>query len=164
MKIEFGGMLDGEAKKFAVKQFNKYMLRFLLIVVVGLLPASLLLLTYNISVCHILGWVGIGVLGLSVVLMVCALIVNAARGYKGVCNCNVVVEGGEVKYRSGKNSDKKSVESVQKVVDYGEFYRIVFSESFASADDCICQKSLLCSGTTEDFETLFEGKMQSANK
>lgn len=127
MKIEFSGMLDGEAKKFAVKQFNKYMLRFLLIVAVGLLPASLLLLTYNISVCHILGWVGIGVLGLSVVLMVCALIVNAARGYKGVCNRNVVVEDGEVKYRSGKNSDKKSVESVQKVVDYGEFYRIVFS-------------------------------------
>lgn len=164
MKIEFSGMLDGEAKKFAVKQFNKYMLRFLLIVAVGLLPASLLLLTYNISVCHILGWVGIGVLGLSVVLMVCALIVNSARGYKGVCNCNVVVEDGEIKYSSGKNSDKKSVESVQKVVDYGEFYRIVFSESFASAGDCICQKSLLCSGTTEDFETLFEGKMQSANK
>ena len=157
-------MLDGEAKKFAVKQFNKYMIRFLLIVAVGLLPASLLLLTYNISVCHILGWVGIVVLGLSVVLMVCALIVNSARGYKGVCNRNVVVEDGEIKYRSGKNSDKKSVESVQKVVDYGEFYRIVFSESFASADDCICQKSLLCSGTTEDFETLFEGKMQSANK
>ncbi len=164
MKIEFSGMLDGEAKKFAVKQFNKYMMRFLLIVAVGLLPASLLLLTYNISVCHILGWVGIGVLGLSVVLMVCALIVNAARGYKDVCNRNVVVEDGEIKYSSGKNSDKKSVESVQKVVDYGEFYRIVFSESFASADDCICQKSLLCSGTTEDFETLFEGKMQSANK
>lgn len=128
------------------------------------MPASLLLLTYNISVCHILGCVGIGVLGLSVVLMVCALIVNAARGYKDVCNRNVVVEDGEIKYSSGKNSDKKSVESVQKVVDYGEFYRIVFSESFASADDCICQKSLLCSGTTEDFETLFEGKMQSANK
>lgn len=160
MKIEFSGMLDGEAKKFAVKQFNKYMMRFLLIVAVGLLPASLLLLTYNISVCHILGWVGIGVLGLSVVLMVCALTVNAARGYKGVCNRNVVVEDGEVKYHSGKNS----VESVQKVVDYGEFYRIVFSESFASADDCICQKSLLCSGTMEDFESLFEGKMQSANK
>ena len=139
-------------------------MRLLLIVAVGLLPASLLLLTYNISVCHILGWVGIGVLGLSVVLMVCALIVNAARGYKGMCNRNVVVEDGEIKYGSGKNSDKKSVESVQKVVDYDEFYRIVFSESFASADDCICQKSLLCSGTTEDFETLFEGKMQSANK
>lgn len=139
-------------------------MRLLLIVAVGLLPASLLLLTYNISVCHILGWVGIGVLGLSVVLMVCALIVNAARGYKDVRNRNVVVEDGEIKYGSGKNSDKKSVESVQKVVDYGEFYRIVFSESFASADDCICQKSLLCSGTTEDFETLFEGKMQSANK
>ena len=164
MKIEFSGMLDGEAKKFAVKQFNNYMMRFLLIVAVGLLPASLLLLTYNISVFHILGWVGIGVLGLSVVLMVCALIVNAARGYKDVCNRNVVVENGEIKYSSGKNSDKKSVESVQKVVDYGEFYRIVFSESFASADDCICQKSLLCSGTTEDFETLFEGKTQSANK
>lgn len=139
-------------------------MRFLLIVAVGLLPASLLLLTYNISVCHILGWVGIGVLGLSVVLMMCALIVNAACGYKDVCNRNVVVEDGEIKYSSSKNSDKKSVESVQKVVDYGEFYRIVFSESFASADDCICQKSLLCSGTTEDFETLFEGKMQSANK
>lgn len=135
-----------------------------MIVAVGLLPAALLLLTYNISVCHILGWVGIGVLGLSVVLTVCALIVNAARGYKDVCNRNVVVEDGEIKYSSGKNFDKKSVESVQKVVDYGEFYRIVFSESFASADDCICQKSLLCSGTTEDFETLFEGKMQSANK
>ena len=24
MKIEFSGMLDGEAKKFAVKQFHKY--------------------------------------------------------------------------------------------------------------------------------------------
>ena len=164
MKIEFSGMLDGEAKKFAVKQFNKYMMRFLLIVAVGLLPASLLLLTYNISVCHILGWVGIGVLGLSVVLMVCALIVNAARGNRNVCDCSVVIEDGEISYRTGKTSDKKPVDKALKVVDYGEFYYILFAESFAAVDDCICQKSLLRSGTTEEFEKLFEDKIQSANK
>ena len=164
MKIEFSGMLDGAAKKFAVKRANKSLMQLFLLIWVGLLPATLFLFTYNNFVCRMLAWMGAGVLGLSTVLIVGTLIVNAARGNRNVCDCSVVIEDGEISYRTGKTSDKKPVDKALKVVDYGEFYYILFAESFAAVDDCICQKSLLRSGTTEEFEKLFEDKIQSANK
>ena len=50
------------------------------------------------------------------------------------------------------------IDSVKRVVDYGEWYDFVF---YYSDRDLyfVCQKSLLTKGTLEEFEALFEGKI-----
>lgn len=50
------------------------------------------------------------------------------------------------------------ITDVKEVQDYGEFYYIVFPCRFITSI-FVCQKELLSSGTIEDFEALFEGKI-----
>ena len=51
------------------------------------------------------------------------------------------------------------IDSVKKVIDYGEWYHVLFY--YEDRDICfVCQKSLLTKGTLEEFEALFEGKIE----
>ena len=51
------------------------------------------------------------------------------------------------------------VNSVTRVLDYGEWYYLLFE--FDSRDIYfVCQKSLLTKGSLEEFEALFEGKIE----
>ena len=50
----------------------------------------------------------------------------------------------------------------KQVRDFGEFYEIVFLFGKIS-DKFICQKNLLTKGTLEQFESLFNGKLQRIN-
>ena len=53
--------------------------------------------------------------------------------------------------------------SVERVLDYGEFYELIFQ--FEDRDPYfVCQKSLLTEGTLEEFEALFEGKIERQKK
>lgn|GEM_PF-2504130 len=65
----------------------------------------------------------------------------------------------------------KTISDVRKVIDYGEWYEIVFygRKNGYYADEknllyCICQKDLIVTGTIEDFEKLFEGKIIRKHK
>ena len=51
------------------------------------------------------------------------------------------------------------IDDVKKIIDYGEFYDFVFT--FSARDIYfVCQKDLLVCGTIEEFESLFEGKIE----
>lgn len=54
--VKFKGMLDGTTKKFAAKKVNKNVAKLALLEVIGLLPASLLLLANKTHICQIIGW------------------------------------------------------------------------------------------------------------
>ena len=58
-----------------------------------------------------------------------------------------------------KWTEAKAVSDVKVVRDFGEFYDLVFPFGNAS-EKFVCQKSLLSKGTLEDFEALFEGKLE----
>lgn len=58
-----------------------------------------------------------------------------------------------------KYTETKFIEDVKKVFDYGDFYYLSFPMGNIS-DKFICQKSLLTKGSLEDFESLFEGKIE----
>lgn len=47
--------------------------------------------------------------------------------------------------------------NVKKVIDYGDFYDIVFC--VPRWRNCVCQKDLITQGTIEEFEQLFEDKI-----
>ena len=50
------------------------------------------------------------------------------------------------------------IQDVKKILDYGEFYAIIFY--FPNADRrFICQKDYIVQGTIEEFEQLFKGKI-----
>lgn len=55
-------------------------------------------------------------------------------------------------------SGGKSVNSVKRVLDVGEWYYIIFKFGDISTS-WVCQKDLLTKGTIEDFENLFENKL-----
>lgn len=59
------------------------------------------------------------------------------------------------KYKEIENSGE--VLNVKRVIDYGNFYDIVFySHRWRT---CICQKDLIVKGTIEEFEQIFEDKI-----
>ncbi len=53
----------------------------------------------------------------------------------------------------------REVSDVKRVRDFGAFYELVFSFNRASYK-FICQKDLLTQGSLEEFEKLFEGKLE----
>ncbi len=52
-----------------------------------------------------------------------------------------------------------SVSDVKKIIDYGEWYRIIFYSKHIETEH-ICQKDLIVKGTIEEFEKLFEGQIE----
>ncbi len=57
----------------------------------------------------------------------------------------------------------REVSDVKKVRDFGTFYELVFSFNRASYK-FICQKDLLVQGSLEEFEKLFEGKLEPQHR
>ena len=53
----------------------------------------------------------------------------------------------------------KLISDASKLIDYGDFYFISFPVGNLS-DSFVCQKNLLTNGTLEEFEALFEGKIE----
>ena len=53
------------------------------------------------------------------------------------------------------------IKDVKRLVDYGEFYEIVFR--FGKGMNFVCQKNKLKIGTLEKFESYFEGKIVRRN-
>ena len=71
----------------------------------------------------------------------------------------IYTEEGYIISEGRKFEDAHSIESASRVIDYGNFYYIKFPFGQMS-DYFVCQKSLLAQGTLEEFEALFEGKIE----
>ncbi len=62
-----------------------------------------------------------------------------------------------------KEGEFAKISDVKKVVDHGEFYELIFPLGKVGKK-YICQKNLLTKGTLEEFESLFEGKIERKTK
>ena len=58
----------------------------------------------------------------------------------------------------GGKAQLRDISDVKVVVDWGEWYDIIFYFPYKSVG-FICQKDLIVEGTIEEFEKLFEGKI-----
>lgn len=54
---------------------------------------------------------------------------------------------------------EKPLKKIKKVVDYGGYYLLLISK-WEVSQSIICQKDLLIEGSLEEFEKLFEGKIE----
>lgn len=52
----------------------------------------------------------------------------------------------------------KSFDNVKKIIDLGDKYYVTFS--FPKGSDVLCQKNLIIKGSIEEFEKIFEGKIE----
>ena len=69
---------------------------------------------------------------------------------------SVIIEGNSIAISCENLYQSREVEQVKKVIDFGEWYQIVFAFPHKSLY-FICQKDLLVKGTLEDFEGKFKG-------
>ncbi len=155
--IKFHGYLTGNSQKRFFKKAIEYAQARLIVGVLlslTLLPGMANIMHMRISfevllqvVCAIFT---ICLLGMLLVRIPTSKKAKQLRITKEIC-----IEDGVIVCISDKYQEIRKISDVKKVLDYGEFYELVFilgkqSEKF------ICQKSLLVCGSFEEFEQLFK--------
>ncbi len=68
----------------------------------------------------------------------------------------ITIDEEQIIYESPTKSEKIKIQSVKKVVDYGEFFYITFDKA---ENVFVCQKDLLIEGDLKTFEALFSDKL-----
>lgn len=73
----------------------------------------------------------------------------------------VTIRDGKIE-KEGKSENHYAVrelQDVKKVIDEGDWYQIIFYFPYKLAE-CICQKDLITEGTIEEFEELFQDRIE----
>lgn len=70
----------------------------------------------------------------------------------------IYIEDDSIVCVTNKQTERRFVKDVKEVLDCKTYYELVFKFGKLSAN-YICQKDLLTTGTLEEFEALFEGKI-----
>ena len=152
--IEFNGYITGAAKKHYDKT-NRRMGRNIMLVALLLVMPIIMILAIMTRMWLILpGYAFIMVMGIVVIQLP-----KGKTEDKKVTTKRVYVKDGYITYETDITEQTKNINLVSRVYDYGEFYELKFPFGNMSTQ-YICQKDLLTRGTLEEFEALFEGKLE----
>lgn len=151
--IEFCGNLQGQARKFAIKQMNKISVVASIIVAVLVAIAAVLLAVFVDIIILVF-------LVLSPAVVLAAIFAKPSKEAEAnyfpkqihIYKDTLVCKGENFEY-------ERELSFVESVVDYGEFYQILFDIEH-ECDKFICQKNLITQGSLDDFEQLFNGKIE----
>ena len=152
--IEFKGEMSGKSKKFLIRKQTK--LQFgasLFVLALAIIPAIVGIVNQSL-----IGWLVLG----SCVLFVLFSLIPPGKGSQKLFvpkRLYINLKEETIVHKSETTERFHMLSSVKKVVDYGEWYDFVFF--FQDRDMYfVCQQSLLTHGTLEQFEALFEGKIE----
>lgn len=152
--IEFKGYISGKSEKHFKKNNLLFGLNVVIISLLIFLPIVIIAIfkTHNFN---IFGYYCL----LCAVAIFAVVVPRPKKEQKSQLPKRIFIEDDCIICVADVYTESKFIDDVKKVIDYGEFYDIRFplgnfSEKF------ICQKSLLVKGTLEDFEVLFEGKIE----
>ena len=152
--IEFRGFLSGNAEKHFWNKSRKLVQKLLLASTLFLLPIILYgayqIQSWGIIVCYAAACVAI---------QACTYIPKSKKEKMAFTPKRIYTEDGYIICVGEKYEEYKEIADVEKVIDYGDFYELLFPFGKIS-DKFICQKDLLIKGKLEDFESLFEGKIR----
>ena len=153
--IEFNGYLTGASRKFLFKKIINCLQYSTIFAFTMVLPFIILLVkTFE----------ALSILYIYFAAFLCLMIVYRIipKVGKSTIPKRIYITDNKMVCIADDFTEKRSVELVKKVYDYGKFYFI----SFYGKISCyfICQKSLLTQGTIEDFEKLFDGKIERKNE
>lgn len=153
--IKFHGKLNEKTLAFGWNNSKKIATKFLFAAFLILSPFPMIL-AFNID-----NWSVI--IGFAAIPIVCALlflIVPREKKHPSrVLPTIIFTEEEYIVYQCGTREEFREISKAEKLIDYGEFYYISFTFGNKS-DNFICQKNLLVEGTLEEFEALFEGKIE----
>ena len=150
MIIEFVGNPTDECKRKYLK--NQLALQSILAVIMAVifLPISIVILIFGNV------WIGVSLVLLTLAITGFSLL----PGKKVTMPKSVTVdtEEGVVIYKCEKAERFHLLEEIEAVLDFGEWYEIHFKNTYREI--FFCQKNLITQGTLEEFEKLFEDKIE----
>lgn len=152
--IEFNGCISGKAKKHFIKKCRRFVQILLFIGMLFFCPTICYFAIKNKSnfLIELFVYCFIGMFGMT-------YIPKSKKEEKSLTPRKIFVSDETIVCIADKYTESQSIHDVKKIKDYGDFYDLIFpigrySEKF------ICQKELLSKGTLEEFEALFEGKIE----
>ena len=151
--IEFNGMLTGASKSFLLKKQMKLngITALFITIVFSILIISIALIVNKMILLFLI----------TILVFDIGILLPSSKNSQKLFMPKRIfldLEEGTIVHQCEKMERFHMIDSVKKVVDYGEWYDFVF---YYSDRDLyfVCQKSLLTKGTLEEFEALFEGKI-----
>lgn len=156
--IEFEGNIDQQEQDFIVEAHRKLVIGYAAIAcaipVVGLVIFTAFnpnVFTITVSILLVCFYVGV------------LLFAKYTKNREGIAEKyfpkKVTIEDTYIAYETSANNMEFDISKIKQVVDYGEFYYVVFYTGMLFVIGAMCQKNLLTKGTLEEFETLFEDRL-----
>lgn len=152
--IEFNGYITDEAEKFFWKKSKAFIHGLLLVIFLIILPVFIGIFIHEKNATLLIAF-----LITSFLIFLITLIPQGKKSRKKFTPKRIFTDGEYIVCSFDQGEEFKLIEDAVKLKDYGEFYTIIFPFGNMS-DKFICQKSLLEKGTLEEFEALFEGKIE----
>ena len=152
--IEFSGELNGAAKKFLLDEQIKLQVKVsLATMIVVAIPAVIAAVLWNPA--------ALVILLVPLIMLIGSCLKPDKKDQRLFVPKRIFLDLEEetIVHICETQERFHMINSVKQVIDYGEFYYFVFE--YADRDPYfVCQKSLLTQGTLEEFEALFEGKIE----
>ncbi len=156
--IEFNGNLSGECKKFLLKkQIKMQTIASVFTAILFSVPVTFLSIYVKplFAICFVP----------LVMLVVFSMIPPSKSDQKIFMPKRVYIDLEEetIVHECEKMERFHMLSSIIRIIDYGDWYYFVFD--YEDRDPYfVCQKDLITQGTLEEFENLFEGKIEKAEK
>ncbi|MBQ9084223.1 MAG: hypothetical protein IJY24_01065 [Clostridia bacterium] len=154
-EILFVGAPTGGASRFLLNQAKKRQIRFSLIAF-AVLEIAIVIAAFMLE----FEIIYLTFAPLIILLYLLLPVMPSVRQQIVPSRVRIDISKGTVHSYTAAFERMHSLGEVERVIDYGEWYHIIFRKSVADPF-FVCQKSLLSYGTVEDFEALFEGKLES---
>lgn len=154
--IEFNGKLSDECFKFSFRKRNIASGLMILI-----LNSALFLSVFTLAIIFKNWQYAIPLLGMLILITIGAFVVPYKRVEVLNFSKTIIVENDAIFFTvfGGKSDlDKRSIDKVKKVVDYGKWYIIYFKRG-DDTSSLVCEKNLIIKGTLQEFEEIFRTKL-----
>ena len=154
--IEFNGYLYGAAEDRFYQKSRDFAQNIMLLAVLIVFPSIVVFFGIRMKSWQFV----LGYCSLFVLIPLLARIPKSKKERHALTPKRIYVEDDHIVCICDRYTESRLVSDVTKVINCGEFYELCFSFGKFS-EKFICQKNLLTRGTLEEFEALFEGKVQS---
>ena len=151
--IEFRGYLSGTAEKHLFKKSRALAIKIILIISLIWLPVFFIIaIDTEIWIPFIISCVGI----LAFLIGIC--VPQRKKVRRSMTPNRIYTDGEHITCIAEKYKETRFVKDVKVVLDFGEFYELVFHYGKGS-NNFILQKDLLWAGSIAKFEKLFKRKI-----
>lgn len=152
--IQFSGKLSEPCQKYILRKETKG-------AVFSAILAFLLLGLLIVVIAADTDWIYLSYLLPLAAMLACLCIPPGKKDYHAIMPSKVTIDldEGVVIAESKSFHLEESIDKAVSVTDFGEWYHIFFGIREDRVGRFVCQKDLICGGTIEEFEKVFEGKI-----